>query len=153
LGQSSQRPSDVTDTIIKRYDQRLATSTLADFLVLGQNQTGSYAMEISKQELFTQALDGWMNGIAATLNGQGTERLFELNDFDIQEYPQIKPSSVQRVSLEGLGQFVKNIAGAGAPLFPDRELENSLRKRARLPLKENDGAMNEGETDDGGEKE
>lgn len=141
IGQSGQQPSDVTDTIIKRYDQRLAMSTLADFLVLSQNEQGSYAMNVSKQQLFQQALDGWVNGIADTLNEQGVKRLFELNDFDIEEYPKVKPSSIQSVSLETLGQFISNVAGAGAPLFPDDELENELKRRANLPV--NQGESNE----------
>jgi len=134
IGSASQQQSDVTDTIIKRYDQRLAMSTLADFLVLSQNEQGSYAMNVSKQQLFQQALDGWVNGMADTINKQGVERLFDLNDFDIEEYPRIVPSSIQSVSLETLGQFINHVSGAGATLFPNKELENELKRRANLPV-------------------
>ena len=136
IGSGGQDPSDVTDTIIKRYDQRLALSVLADFLILSQNEQGSYAMSVSKTRLFQQALDGWMGDIADTINQEGVERLFSLNDFDIEEYPKIVPSSIQQISVEALGKYISNISGAGAPLFPDEELEEELKKRADLPIGE-----------------
>lgn len=138
LGSAGSRQFN-TDKIIKRYDQRIAMSTLADFLVLGQNEQGSYAMNISKQRLFQQALDGWVSGIADAMNKQVVDRLFEINDYDIEEPPRLKTSSIESPPLDELSQFIKNLAGAGAPLFPDEELENHLRERADLPVKKKEG--------------
>ena len=35
--------------------------------------------------------------------------------------------------LEGLGGFVESLMRAGAPIFPDEELENHLRRAGGLP--------------------
>jgi hypothetical protein len=37
--------------------------------------------------------------------------------------PRFLPDMPQRLDLDSLGGFVKNIADAGMPLFPDEELD------------------------------
>ncbi len=37
-----------TDKIIQRYDQRIAMSILSDFILLGSDRVGSYALGTSK---------------------------------------------------------------------------------------------------------
>ena len=47
-----------TDEVVRRYEQRIATSMLADFILVGQDTVGSYAMVDIKTDLFGVALDG-----------------------------------------------------------------------------------------------
>jgi len=122
-----------TSAIINRYDQRIAMSILADFILLGHEKVGSYALATSKTHIFTLALEGWLNSIASVINRFAVRRLFELNDFGIEKLPQLKPGRVQAPDLEALAGYIKQLAGAGMPIFPDKELENYLRSLAGLP--------------------
>jgi hypothetical protein len=40
---------------------------------------------------------------------------------------------VETVDLNELGEYIAKLSQAGAPLFPDEELENYLRRQAALP--------------------
>jgi len=45
----------------------------------------------------------------------------------------------QRMDLELLGDFIKNLAMAGMPMFPDDDLEHYIRDAAGFPDIEDDG--------------
>lgn len=46
-----------TNAIINRYDAKIAQTVMADFIMLGHEQTGSFALSEDKTELFAVALD------------------------------------------------------------------------------------------------
>jgi len=54
--------------------------------------------------------------------------------FDRNLMPNFLPDMPQRLDLDSLGGFIKNIAAAGMPLFPDEELEAFIRDAAGFPL-------------------
>ena len=47
--------------------------------------------------------------------------------------PSMHPEDLEHANLAEVGQFLTAMTGAGAMLFPDRELENNLREMAGLP--------------------
>ena len=53
--------------------------------------------------------------------------------------PTMRPGDIERQDLGALGAFLTAMTGAGATLFPDRELENHLRSQAGLPEAAEDG--------------
>jgi len=122
-----------TDKIINRYDQRIAMSVMADFMLLGSQKTGSYALSSDKTDLFTTALTTWLDSIAATFNRYAIPRLFELNGFPTEKLPTLVHDDVRAVNLVELGDFITKLAGAGMPLFPDDELEKYVRQQGKLP--------------------
>lgn len=122
-----------TDAIIARYDQRIAMTVLADWILLGHERVGTQALSVSKLGIFTQALQAWADSIADIFNAHAIPRLLRLNGLDDSAPPRLRFVSVPKVDLEALGQYITAIAGAGALLFPDQELENHLRRAAGLP--------------------
>lgn len=132
LGGGGKRQFD-TDKVIKRYDQRMAVSVLSDFLLLGSKETGSYAMSVSKQQLFQRALDGWLESVAETFNKQAVDKLFELNTFDIKRPPHVVAGKIESPPIDELGDYVKKLSNAGFQLFPNEALEEHLLSRADLP--------------------
>ena len=122
-----------TDKIINRYDQRIATSVLADFILLGQNEHGSFALSVDKTDLFATSLRTWLEIIRTTMNEYAVPRLFALNGFDQTRLPTFEYGDIETPPLGELGNYVQVLAGAGVPLFPDDELENYLRSVASLP--------------------
>ena len=120
-----------TNGVIDRYDRRIAATVLADFVLLGQDATGSYALADSKTAMFQRALKAWLDGIAAVFNRKGMPDLLALNG--MAGRVRLVPGEVAGPDLTTLVQYVERLAGAGATLFPDAALEAHLRRAARLP--------------------
>jgi hypothetical protein len=123
-----------TSKVIDRWDRRIATSVLADFIFLGQQAVGSFALSSDKTALFATALGSYTKAIADVLNRQLLPRLWFLNGFDFRFMPSIVPGDLEKPNIGELGAYVQSLTAAGAPLFPDRDLENHLRSVAGLPL-------------------
>jgi hypothetical protein len=123
-------------SVILRYQRDIARTILADFIMLGSTDRGSFALSKDKSNLFIKALEGWNEAIAETLNRYLIPRLWRMNNFDRQYMPYLRPGAVAPVDLDSVGQFISDLSRAGAPLFPDDELENTLRAAADLPEKD-----------------
>lgn len=135
-----------TDTIIRRYEERILMSVLADFILVGHQGTGSYAMHTDKTGLFRTSINSIARTIADTLNRHAVPRLFELNGMKLNELPQIVPNDVDPPDLGQLATFMSALAGTGVQWFPDAELEKFVREAARLP-KLTDNAIEVRETE------
>lgn len=122
-----------TDKTIVRYDQRMTMTILADFIMLGHERVGTQALSVSKIELFTQALEAWMDMIAAVINRYLIPRLLRANGMDERRAPQLRYSGVAKTDLEELGNFIDKVSGAGMPLFPDVDFETYVREAAGWP--------------------
>lgn len=122
-----------TDKIISRYDHRILMTCMADFLMLGQNTVGSFALSSNKTNLFSTAIGAYLDLIADVFNRYAVERLFAFNDFEISDYPKITHGDIEAVDLKELSEYIRNLAQAGYPLFPNQELEKHLMKVANLP--------------------
>lgn len=125
-----------TDSIIGRYDQRIAMTVLADFLLLGHEKVGTQALSVSKIDLFVRSLDAYLSEIAEVFNQHAIPRLMRLNGIDEALSPSLTYSTPKSVDLGAIGTFVTQMAQAGAPLFPDEGLEAHLRSIAGLPAAE-----------------
>ena len=125
-----------TDAIVGRYDQRIAMTVLADFLLLGHENVGSQALSVSKVDLFIRSLDAFLSEIAEVLNQHAIPRLMRLNGVDEALAPTLTWSTPKSVDLGSIGSFITSLAQAGAPLFPDENLEGYLRGIAGLPVGE-----------------
>ena len=128
-----------TDAIIGRYDQRIAMTVLADFLLLGHENVGSQALSVSKVDLFIRSLDAFLSEIAEVFNNHAIPRLMRLNGVDEAMSPTLTWSTPKSVDLASIGSFITSLAQAGAPLFPDENLEGYLRGIAGLPVGEAEG--------------
>ncbi|CAB4130416.1 hypothetical protein UFOVP119_40 [uncultured Caudovirales phage] len=139
LSTSGKRQFDTTQ-VLTRYDKAIATSVLADFVFLGQGSTGSFALSSNKTELFATAIGAFTKSIADVINRHLLPRLWKLNGLDFEIMPSMVPGDLEAPDLGALGAFIQQLSASGAPLFPDRELENALRTAANLPLAPEDGS-------------
>ena len=131
LSAGGQRQFD-TDKVIGRYDQRIAMSVLSDFILLGHERVGSFALGSSKIDLWTMAVDAIAKAIAEVINTHAIPRLLRLNAMSVEEPPRLVYGEVSHVDLGELGDFIQKLSGAGA-ITPDERLENYLRGVAGLP--------------------
>lgn len=114
-------------------DSKIAQTVLADMILLGHGESGSWALADSKVELFSTSVDAWLDSVCSVFNRYGIPRLTMLNAFPQELNPVMTHSKVAKVSLEKLGIFIGALTGAGAQLFPNQQLEGHLLREAGLP--------------------
>jgi hypothetical protein len=134
------------DTPIKRHKIDIMTSVLCDFLEMGHTSRGAQNLADTKVDLFMQAVEGWLNAIAAVINRHGLPRLWALNGFDPATMPQIVPDMAQRIDHDIFSNMILRLSQAGMPLFPDPELEQYIRDTLGLPDAGENAAIAEDET-------
>lgn len=132
LGTGGTRQFDTTG-IINRYNLAMATSVLADFILLGQRTVGSFALSDNKTDMFQSTLGTYLGIIRDQLQRRLLFTLWELNGMNIRDMPNICHEEVDSPTLEDLGAYVKNLTDSGAMGDIDKELVNSLRASANLP--------------------
>jgi len=121
-----------TDKIISRYDQRIAMTVLADFILLGHENVGSFALGASKIDLFTTAIGQIANNIAETFNQHALPRLLKLNGMDVERMPEITYGEITHVDIAALADFIQKASASGA-LVIDGGLDEYLRLVSGLP--------------------
>lgn len=121
-----------TDKIVSRYNQQIAMSMLADFIMLGHENVGSKSLGVSKIELWLGAVESIAMGIAAVVNTHAVPRLLRLNGMDATNPPRLMFGTVGKPDLEAIASYIKALYDAGV-LAPDDKLEDYLRGVADLP--------------------
>lgn len=136
LASSGKRQFD-TNAVIDRYDKRIATSVLADFVMLGQQQVGSFALADSKTKIFALAIGTYLDVICEVFNNQAIPRLIDLNGDHfkgITDYPKMEHGDIEEVDLQQFAAFLKEMVGIGV-IVPDDALEEEVRRVGHLPDK------------------
>tara|TARA_Y100001938_G_scaffold150907_1_gene244305 strand:+ start:964 stop:2316 length:1353 start_codon:yes stop_codon:yes gene_type:complete len=132
LSTGGRRQIDTNETI-KRYESRIAMSVLAEFILLGTDSHGSFALASSKTDLFASALGGMLDSIEAVMNRFAVARLMKLNPvFPREAWPRFKHGDIEKAPLDEVGSFIQRIAGANL-ITPDAAVEERLREMAGLP--------------------
>ena len=145
-----------TTAIVNRYDKRVVMSMLAQFLMLGMERIGSFALVKSLSDLWLTAIDGYVKGMVSVINRGPVRHLFELNpEFDGIDLPKIAASKInvpdladfskmiEVVSAEdggatgfGAGGEASGAGGGGEPIVDlrDPEIQNEILRIMRMPL-------------------
>jgi hypothetical protein len=122
-----------TGKVIERKDRGIARCVMADFLMMGTSERGSYALSTDKTRMFTNALEGWLNVIAEVCNRQLLPFIWDANGWDYETMPMLQYGKVDAENIAELAKTLSDLARAGMPLFPDPELEQHVRNRAGWP--------------------
>ena len=124
-----------TDTIINRYQQDIARSVIASFIMLGGKERGSFSLAESQQSLFLAALQAWTEVISFEINRKLIPNLIKLNNMNEDYIPYIRPGDLNPLTFDELSSAIMKLAQAGMRLFPDDVLENAIREKGGLPLR------------------
>lgn len=130
-----------TNATIERYDTRIAMTVLADFVLLGHQQVGSFALSDNKTELFSMAIGSFLDIICETFNKKAIPQLIDMNAqhfANITDYPKLIHGDIETQDLQKLGDYLQKMTGVGL-LQPDDGLENFIRQQAGLPERVNGG--------------
>ena len=136
LSSSNRRVTD-TNAVITRYEKRIAMSVMADFMFLGQSDSGSWALSSDKTRLFSLAIGTYIDIICDVFNTQAIPRLIEMNSDHfkgITDYPRMTHGDIEDADLGKVAAFVNSMIGSGV-LQPDEELEKYIRQIGELPKK------------------
>lgn len=136
LSTGGQRQFD-TNQIIERYDSRIAMTVLADFVLLGHQNVGTYSLGADKSQLFSVAIGAYLDIIQEVFNGKAIPNLIDINGdafAGITDYPQLIHSEIENRDIQSLADYIQKLAGVGL-MTPSDELEQYLRNAAKLPEK------------------
>ncbi|MCD6262299.1 MAG: hypothetical protein J7J52_04685 [Deltaproteobacteria bacterium] len=120
-----------TTSIINRYNKEIAITVLAQFVMLGMERTGSYALAREQTDMFYLCLEGWADAVATTFNRTAVPLLFKMNGITNRPLPYIVHTQVRRQSLRDLADYVSRLTSVGA-LELDEGVKAYLKRYARL---------------------
>ena len=124
-----------TSAIIERYDSRMAMTCIADFILLGHQNVGSFALSSDKTKMFSMAIGAYLDVICEVFNSQAIPALIDINGDrfkDITDYPYLVHGDVEDTNLEKLGDYISKMITCGA-LLPDEGVEDFVREQAGMP--------------------
>jgi len=133
LMNTGSRRSFDTNAIIGRYDQRIAMSVMADFIMLGHEAVGSKALAATKISLFTSALSSFLDNVCATITRRAVPMLMRFNAMPLELAPTMEHGDVESINIEELGNFISKIAGTGFNPLADPNTQRVVMELARLP--------------------
>ena len=96
-----------TDTVIRRYESRIAMSMLADVVMMGGDRTGSFALASTKQGILVASLQTIIKSIADTLNTYAVSTLFALNNWTLEKLPKIVADDIMPVSISEMALILR----------------------------------------------
>jgi hypothetical protein len=134
LSTGSRRQNN-TDGIIKRYAQNIASVIIADFILIGHEAVGSYALAEQKYDMFNVALGGWLDSVAEQFNRDGIRKLFEINGFPTDRLPKLVPGQPEKQNLSEISLSLMQLVNAGMIQPGGIADENFIRKLAGMPLR------------------
>lgn len=132
LGSPGQRQFDTT-AIINRYNKEIAVTVLAQFIMLGMERTGSYALAKEQTDMFYLSLESWADAIGSTFNRHAIPTLFGLNGVseEMRPLPYIVHTNIHKYNLKDLASYVSSLAKVDC-LIIDDDLKQYLKRFARL---------------------
>lgn len=128
------RRSFDTNAIITRMNRAIATSMLADFVVIGQENVGSFALASSKTKVFSIAIGSYMDVICDQFNRVAIPQLLKMNGIVRPDMPRMIHGDVETVDLEELARYINALSGVGLDLTGETVREH-LASQAGLPPK------------------
>lgn len=120
--------------IIERYDQRMAMTVLADFVLMGHQAVGSFALSSDKTELFSVAIGTYLDIICEAFNKQAISRLIDLNKskFGDIEPPKMVHGDVEKDNITEISTYLEKMIGVGL-IVPDENLAQYARRLGGIP--------------------
>ena len=122
-----------TDKPIRYHDEQIARAVLAHFLNLG-TETGSWALGSTFAEFFVGSLNAVALHIANTCQAHVVEDLVDLNFGPNEPTPRLVPATIGE-EQPATAEAIKSLIDCRA-IEPDDELEQYMRQRYKLPVKD-----------------
>jgi hypothetical protein len=127
---------DVTK-IKQYYLNQIYTALMADLLIMGQSNTGSFALAEFKNSVTSAQAENMASMICDVINKDLVKQTYELNGWDFSRACTLDYDGLENFDLESLSKYVQRIASVG--LFEvDRPLLNLVRESVGLDARPED---------------
>lgn len=121
-----------TSAIIQRWNTAIATSMLQDFLTLGHEGTGSFALGKAKISLWQLVVESIAKSVTEVINQHAIPRLMRLNGWRPERAPTLGYGNVVEEDLTVISDYLVKMVDSGI-IVPDTQLESYMRDLADLP--------------------
>ena len=116
-----------TTKVKEYYKNLILTAMFADILILGQSQTGSYALGSLKTSLLGVAVEAVLTEIVNVINSDLIRQTYQLNGWDVSRMCKVDYDGVEDIDLESFSKAIQRYSTTGM-LERDRELMNAVRQ-------------------------
>lgn len=124
-----------TDKTKTYYKVGILQSVVAQFLQLGMNNVGSFALASSQTNLFAVALGAYLDTITATFNRSAIGPLMRLNNVDSELWPTLVHGDIESPPLAEIATYIQALAMSGQ-LPEDDAIKRKLLEIGNLPIPE-----------------
>lgn len=119
---------------IKHHNREISKNVLAQFLELGDTESGSRSLSEDQSDLFLYSLTAIANQIADTFNRHIIPQIVDFNFSNVERYPKLKFDKLGNTDFGKLASNLASLAGSGL-IVPDPDLEAHVRDLYDLPPK------------------
>lgn len=120
------------DKTVKRMELRQLQSVLAEFIFLGSDKAGSFALADSKTNTLAKSFGAVIRRVIECFNRQALHPLMIQNGFDKDFLPTLWAGDFETPSMAEFSDAVEKIVGAPI-VTPDDRLERWGRERMKMP--------------------
>jgi hypothetical protein len=120
---------------VDRYARQMAMALLADFILLGHEKVGSFALSREKTLVFSVALGAWCDAVCDVINRHLIPKLVRMNGWIPTAFPKLVHGKVSPISLQDAADLISKMAKVpGYVLYQAPEVEQYLLERAGIPV-------------------
>lgn len=120
--------------VVNEENSEMAQAFLENFLELGQQGSGSYALSNDLSDFFLTGIEHIANNICETFNQDFIPNLIKMKYGPQSVYPKLKASGIKDNPGKELSEILMNL-GKEKYITPDDDLEADLREKFKLPKK------------------
>lgn len=131
-----------TDVVIARYERMILRSMLADFLTLGDQGVGSFALGVSRADLFAHNVQALLDSEADTINMQGIRPLCLVNGIPEAIIPRFEFDQIPSGHIGSFASALAQMVTVGVVDPTDENVRKEVYDILNIPLPE------EGEQED-----
>lgn len=121
-----------THKVITRHHHDMARTVLADFIMLGATERGSFALSQDKTNLFLKSITGYLKSIKETVNRQLLPELLEINGYDPNSV-QVSHGKVAQHDLDVFSKVVERMVGARPGLAQSDDFWTHIFEQTGFP--------------------
>jgi len=117
---------------IEYHNRQIALNVLAQFLMLGANDKGSFALSKDQSSFFYDSLQAVAKNILDVINKYAIKQLVDINWPGTQDYPQLKVDDIGAIDKVQFATMINTLVGASI-IKTDDDLDRYIRKELDLP--------------------
>jgi len=138
LTPKSNAMGDMIKSSIDHHSRQIMLSVLAEFLNLGADSTGSFALSKDQSSFFLQHLEEKAVYMTEQINQQVIKEIVDLNFGEVTKYPKLKFASLGTVDFKEFAEVMQILVNSGFVSPAEEEVDEFVRKTMKLPARSED---------------